>query len=85
LNNANVHGKYEYVEGRVEIDMENLDQPDETVSPPLPPPPPPAADVIQQVNILKGVDPELDAEAKRVVKSFPPFEPGKMAGKPVPV
>lgn len=40
---------------------------------------------VDQVSILKGVDPELDAEAIRVVKSFPPFKPGKMSGKPVPV
>lgn len=40
---------------------------------------------IDQVSILKGVSPELNAEAIRVVKSFPPFKPGKMNGKPVPV
>jgi protein TonB len=40
---------------------------------------------IEQVSIFKGVDPELDAEAIRVVKTFPPFKPGKMSGKPVPV
>jgi protein TonB len=31
------------------------------------------------------VDPELDAEAIRVVKTLPVFEPGKQGGKPVPV
>ncbi len=40
---------------------------------------------IEQISILKGVDPELDAEAIRVVKTFPPFKPGKQAGRPVPV
>lgn len=40
---------------------------------------------VEQVSILKGVDPDLDAEAIRVVKIFPPFKPGKQDGKPVPV
>jgi periplasmic protein TonB len=40
---------------------------------------------VDQVSILKGVDPELDAEAIRVVKTLPAFKPGKQAGKPVPV
>jgi protein TonB len=40
---------------------------------------------VDQVSILKGVDPELDAEAIRVVKLFPQFKPGKMNGRPVPV
>jgi len=40
---------------------------------------------IEQISILKSVDPELDAEAIRVVKKFPPFKPGKQYGKPVPV
>jgi TonB family C-terminal domain len=40
---------------------------------------------VDQVSILKGVDPDLDAEAIRVVKTFPPFKPGKQDGKPVPV
>jgi len=40
---------------------------------------------VSQVSILKGVDPELDAEAKRVVNTLPPFKPGKQGGKPVPV
>jgi protein TonB len=40
---------------------------------------------IDSVSILKGADPELDAEAIRVVKTFPPFIPGKQNGKPVPV
>jgi len=41
---------------------------------------------IDQVKILKGVDPELDAEALRVVKSLPAFEkPGIEKGRPVAV
>jgi protein TonB len=44
-----------------------------------------AKGTVEQVSILKGVDPDLDAEAMRVVKIFPPFRPGKQDGKPVPV
>lgn len=40
---------------------------------------------VSQVSILKGVDPELDAEAIRVVNSLPAFRPGRQGGKPVPV
>jgi protein TonB len=40
---------------------------------------------VDKVSVIKGVDPELNAEAIRVVKSFPTFKPGKMNGKPVPV
>jgi protein TonB len=40
---------------------------------------------VSQVSILKGVDPELDAEAIRVVNTLPVFKPGKQGGKPVPV
>jgi periplasmic protein TonB len=40
---------------------------------------------VDLVSIYKGVDPELDAEAIRVVKSLPLFKPGKQGGKPVPV
>jgi TonB family protein len=40
---------------------------------------------VTEVTILKGVDPDLDAEAIRVVKTIPAFEPGKQAGKPVAV
>jgi protein TonB len=41
--------------------------------------------LVNQVSVLKGVDPELDAEAVRVVSSLPTFKPGKQGGKPVPV
>ena len=40
---------------------------------------------VDQVSIYKGVDPELDAEAIRVVKTLPPFKPGRQGGKAVPV
>jgi protein TonB len=40
---------------------------------------------VDLVSIFKGVDPALDAEAIRVVKTLPSFKPGKQGGKPVPV
>jgi periplasmic protein TonB len=40
---------------------------------------------VSQVSVLKGVDPELDKEAIRVVNALPAFKPGKQGGKPVPV
>ena len=40
---------------------------------------------IDRVSVLKGIDPELDAEAIRVVKTLPKFKPGKQGGKPVNV
>jgi periplasmic protein TonB len=40
---------------------------------------------VNQISILNGVSPELNAEAIRVVKSFPKFIPGKQSGIPVPV
>jgi TonB family protein len=36
-------------------------------------------------TVLKGVDPELDQEALRVVNILPAFKPGKQGGKDVPV
>ncbi len=44
-----------------------------------------AKGTVEQASIYKSVDPFLDAEALRVVRSFPPFKPGKQSGKPVPV
>lgn len=38
---------------------------------------------ISQVQVIKGVHPALDAEAKRVVKSMPKWQPGKNNGQPV--
>jgi protein TonB len=40
---------------------------------------------VDQISVLKGVDPELDEEAKRVVSTLPLFRPGRQGGKPVPV
>lgn len=40
---------------------------------------------VSQASILKGVDPELDAEALRVVSTLSDFRPGRQGGKPVPV
>jgi TonB family protein len=40
---------------------------------------------VSKVSVLKGVSPELDAEAIRVVEALPEFNPGKQGGKPVPV
>jgi TonB family protein len=40
---------------------------------------------VDQIKVLKGVSPELDNEAIRVVSTLPAFKPGKQGGKPVPV
>jgi len=40
---------------------------------------------VDQVSIARGVDPALDEEAIRVVKSLPPWKPGKQRGKAVNV
>jgi TonB family protein len=40
---------------------------------------------VSLISVLKGVDPDLDTEAIRVVKTLPAFRPGKQGGKPVPV
>ncbi|MDD3859989.1 MAG: TonB family protein [Bacteroidales bacterium] len=40
---------------------------------------------VTKVQVAKGVDPYLDAEALRVVKMLPKWTPGKQRGKPVPV
>ena len=40
---------------------------------------------VTKVKIARGVDPALDKEALRVVKSLPNFSPGKQRGKPVRV
>jgi TonB family protein len=41
---------------------------------------------IDKISVLKGVDPELDAEAIRVTSTLPAFEkPGLVNGKPVAV
>jgi TonB family protein len=40
---------------------------------------------VTQLSVLKGVSPELDAEAIRVVGTLPKFQPGRQSGKDVPV
>lgn len=40
---------------------------------------------IERVSVYRSVDPGLDAEAIRVVKTLPAFKPGREAGRPVPV
>jgi TonB family protein len=40
---------------------------------------------VSRASVLKGVDPELDKEAIRVVSTLPTFKPGKQGGKDVPV
>ncbi len=40
---------------------------------------------LSDFKIIRGVDPQLDAEALRVVKSMPKWTPGKDKGKVVPV
>jgi len=40
---------------------------------------------VSMASVLKGVSPDLDAEAIRVVNSLPAFKPGKQGGKAVPV
>ena len=40
---------------------------------------------VKNAVVTKGVDPELDAEALRVLKSSPAWTPGKQNGKPVEV
>lgn len=40
---------------------------------------------VENVKVIKGVDPELDAEAVRVVSSSPAWTPGLQGGNPVNV
>ena len=40
---------------------------------------------VVDVVVVKGIDPEIDKEAVRVVMSAPRWEPGKQRGKPVKV
>jgi protein TonB len=40
---------------------------------------------VEQISILRGVDPSLDAEAIRVVGTLPHFKPGRQGGNPVNV
>lgn len=40
---------------------------------------------VSLISVLKGIAPELDNEAIRVVSTLPAFNPGRQGGKPVPV
>ena len=40
---------------------------------------------VDRISVLKGINPELDAEAARVVGSLPAFKPGRQGGKAVSV
>jgi protein TonB len=40
---------------------------------------------VDDVELVRGVHPLLDAEAIRVVRGMPRWKPGLMHGKPVPV
>lgn len=40
---------------------------------------------VEQVKIVRGVDPSLDKEAVRVIQSLPKWTPGSQRGKPVKV
>ena len=44
-----------------------------------------SAGKVNQISVLKGLSPELDAEALRVVSILPDFKPGMQGGKAVPV
>ncbi len=38
---------------------------------------------LDNIKVMRGLSPELDAEAVRIVKSMPKWNPGKQKGKPV--
>jgi len=40
---------------------------------------------VEQVKVVRGVDPSLDKEAIRVIESLPDWKPGSQRGKPVKV
>ncbi len=44
-----------------------------------------ATGMTDRISVLKGVNPELDTEAVRVIGTLPPFKPGRQGGKAVPV
>ena len=44
-----------------------------------------AAGYVVDVKVIKGVHPDLDEEAIRVIKNSPKWEPGKQRGRRVPV
>ena len=40
---------------------------------------------VEQVKVVRGVDPALDREAVRVISNLPAWKPGSQRGKPVRV
>ena len=40
---------------------------------------------VGNVHIIRGVEPSLNCEAKRVISNMPAWRPGRMNGRPVPV
>ena len=38
---------------------------------------------IANARVLRGIDPELDKEAVRVISAMPKWKPGEQRGKPV--
>ena len=40
---------------------------------------------VDQIEVIRSIDPSLDSEAVRVIKTLPRFKPGKQGGVPVPV
>lgn len=40
---------------------------------------------LSNIGIIRGVDPELDGEAVRVISAMPKWKPGTQGGKPVRV
>jgi periplasmic protein TonB len=40
---------------------------------------------VDRIEVIRSIDPALDTEAVRVVKTLPRFKPGKQGGVPVPV
>ena len=40
---------------------------------------------VKDAKVVRGIDPELDAEALRLVENMPKWRPGKLAGEPVEV
>ena len=44
-----------------------------------------ARGTVNQASVVRGVDPELDAAALKVVSLLPAFSPGKQGGRAVPV
>lgn len=40
---------------------------------------------VSNVRVIRGVEPSLNREAKRVISDMPAWRPGRMNGRPVPV